>query len=199
MPLPSPERRKALRDGIDARGEKAVGAADHRIARAGSVGTRKMRRGEHGRHGRIAAEADDGARASSGRSASARPDVPAASASSGRARATREPPRRRGGGDDMDGAGGKIAAVFAPRAIGDEFDGDSRARQVRVASASAGNRWPPVPPAATRIGARVMRSALPANVWREDRRPSAGRLRVTRDQQAHAERERDRATSRHRR
>ena len=59
----------------------------------------------------------------------------------------------------MNGAGRKVAAIFLGAHVGGELDGIPR-RLSSCASEAAGKRWPPVPPAASRIGDAVASSHL---------------------------------------
>ena len=76
----------------------------------------------------------------------------------------------------MNGPRRKIAAILLAAPVGDEFDGNAARGESCFARASAGNRCPPVPPAATRIGRRSLMPSCRSRIG-EDHEP--GRFRVT--------------------
>ena len=128
--------------------KRAVGAAQHRVLLVQRRRDLAQARSDQRREGRIAAEADHGAGLDlahqperGGDAAREHPAPP------GRRRGS-SGPAERGRRDAVGRARGKAGAVAVAAHVGDEIDGDER-RPSSCASAKAGNRWPPVPPAAS--------------------------------------------------
>ena len=155
QPLHLRERR---RDARDTRREQAIGAAHQRVLLMQHGGDAPPRRGEHRRHGRIAAEADgDGG-------------LQAAQAAF-RRRACREPFRRRPrpcrsspassrpAGMRCSATSGKRSAKAWPRRSVTSATRWPRASKA-LASASAGNICPPVPPLARMTRRPLIRRRL---------------------------------------
>ena len=135
---------------------KPVGAAHHGVLLVDHRRDAAQRRRQHRRHGRIAAEADDDGRLDRGSMSHAlqRRRSPSSVAGLGqRQRIAAADGRAR---NDVDRRGRKRAAVARGARVGGELDATPRARSA-AASASAGNRWPPVPPAASRTRRAVAR------------------------------------------
>ena len=140
-----PLQGKAAGDAVDAGAQKPVGPAHHRVLLMQDARNSQEPGGEERRHGRIAAEADDRPRPDGsqlqkrGRKPSAKGDRGARLGERARVRGRR---RRKG----VDGAGGKIAAVFERPAVGRELDfhpplgerGGQRGRGKEMAAGAAG-------------------------------------------------------------
>jgi hypothetical protein len=159
-------RRRSPRPGT----QRLVGAAHHRVLLVDHGWHAASRGGVERRHGRIAAEADDDRGLDPARSA-ARPGAR-------RARCVQKARASAMGffepivADGIGWIGGrKLAGETLGAVVGDEMHLNSRAPSASCASASAGNRWPPVPPAAsmTALG-HVTPPVLRAAALRKNRR-----------------------------
>ena len=115
------EVRKAAGDETDARAQETIGPAHHRILLMQDGRNPDEPRGEQRRHGRIAAEADHGARPDASQLERGGGDAGAQSESSARL-GERAGRRGGGGGKGVNSAGGKIAAEFERPAVGRQFD-----------------------------------------------------------------------------
>ena len=188
---------------LHARRQHAVGAAHYAVLLVHDGRNATQRRREHGRHGRDSRRSRPRRPASAGRSI-------------GHEREQAVPERAQQRRRSLAAATGRWAWRTGSRCDRTRPEtprrSASRARRWRddlvrhapsaSASASAGNRWPPVPPAASRIERpRLIGARPPARrlTTMRSKYSERGRRRVTASRKPMAERERDAATSRHRR
>ena len=174
-------------DGRDVLGQHAVGAAEHGVLlvqgrRDAAQAGRNQRR-----KSRIAAEADH------------RTGLHLAQQLEGGGDAARQQPSRHGprppasadgqggGGNAIDGARRKVRAIAVAAHVRHQIDGYGSRRPSSCARAKAGNRWPPVPPAASMTDFVLTTAAIasPSHVAGLDTNPGfltcagSGRRRVT--------------------
>ena len=136
---------KAAGDPGDAGTQESVGPSHHRVLLMQDGRNPEQRRGQQRRHGRIAAEADHGARPD-GSELQKRGRKPGAERERGARLGERAGVGGRRGRKGVNGAGGKIAAVFERPAVGREFDfrpalgerGGERGRGKEMAARAAG-------------------------------------------------------------
>ena len=161
------------------RREQPVGPAHHAVLLVDHGRDAAQRRGQHRRHGRVAAEADDRRRASSGAARRLACSRPAPSMSAAFAICSGEPPDGVADGISMHLLGREAPAIARRRARRSRARPQRRARFSASASASAGNRWPPVPPAARRMSGRPVIARGRSRSSRVRSSPARGRRRVS--------------------